>query len=149
MKKFGFVCLMILSFPALAYERKVLKPAYFIPEGATDYTEKLPEFNYPRNDEIQQAKIIEVIREEDIGDMIPLEDEGEIPLTNVDIIPLQENEHINYNRYDLTNSPEYKEKYSDYIEDLKVIAATGTAPENYTLMRDLAKMNSNKRIVVE
>lgn len=45
--------------------------------------------------------------------------------------------------------PDYKEKYDDYLDDLKVIAKTGKAPKNAQLEKDLSQMNSDETFVVE
>ena len=46
------------------------------------------------------------------------------------------------------NRPEYQKEYDAYLRDLEVIARTGKAPVNPDLDADLAKMNSNNKIML-
>lgn len=46
------------------------------------------------------------------------------------------------------NRPEYQREYEAYLNDLQVIAETGVAPKNEGLEADLAKMDSDKRILL-
>lgn len=46
------------------------------------------------------------------------------------------------------NRPAYQQEYDAYLQDLEVIAETGKAPENHILKADLAKMNSNQKILL-
>lgn len=46
------------------------------------------------------------------------------------------------------NRPEYKKEFDAYVADLNIIAQTGKAPRNPDLEADLAKMNSNERILL-
>ena len=46
------------------------------------------------------------------------------------------------------NRPEYQKEYDAYLRDLEVIARTGKAPVNSDLDADLAKMNSNNKIML-
>lgn len=46
------------------------------------------------------------------------------------------------------NRPEYQREYEAYLNDLQVIAETGAAPRNEGLEADLAKMDSDKRILL-
>ncbi len=44
--------------------------------------------------------------------------------------------------------PEYQREYEAYLNDLQIIAETGVAPKNEGLEADLAKMDSDKRILL-
>lgn len=46
--------------------------------------------------------------------------------------------------YERLEKPKYKEAFDKYQEDLKTIAITGRAPDNYMLYKDLESMNSNE-----
>lgn len=46
------------------------------------------------------------------------------------------------------NRPEYQKEYDAYLRDLSVIAQYGKAPDNPDLNADLAKMNSNDKIML-
>ena len=46
------------------------------------------------------------------------------------------------------NRPAYQKEYDAYLQDLEIIAETGKAPENPILEADLAKMNSNQKILL-
>ena len=59
-----------------------------------------------------------------------------------------QSEYIEYNKDELAQIPEYKQKYADYINDLKIIAETGHVPENPRVVFDLTKMSTNERLVV-
>ena len=56
--------------------------------------------------------------------------------------------YIEYDKDELAQIPEYKQKYDDYINDLKIIAETGQIPENPRVVFDLTKMSTNERLVV-
>lgn len=45
------------------------------------------------------------------------------------------------------DKPKYQKAYDDYLKDLKIIARTGTAPDNLELYKDLEAMNSNDPFV--
>lgn len=154
----------VLSLTAFAqqpgrYVRKQLKPAFFIPEKELNRSEKLPEFHYyPQNkkairpvEKDIEPEILEISDEVDLTSELPQETADTTALPAVDNTkPLKiESEYITYNKEELAAMPEYKQKYDDYINDLKVIAETGKAPENKRLNDDLAKMNSNDRIIVD
>lgn len=158
---FSIAAIAALSISALAqqpgkYVRKQLKPAFFIPDKELNRTEKLPEFNYyPEKKAIIEdeahPEIIEISDEVDMVSELPEEiAESSLPPSTDNRKPLKiESEYINYNKEELAAMPEYKQKYDDYINDLKIIAETGKSPENKRLAEDLAKMNSNDRIIVD
>ncbi len=50
-------------------------------------------------------------------------------------------------RFDEMRKPKFQKAYDDYLEDLKVIKLTGTAPDNEKLYDDLRRMNSNEKIL--
>lgn len=148
------------------YVRKQLKPNFFIPPQELDHTEKLPEFNYYPGEEEkktglpqqkaseQVVKIIkapqipaaaEVRQAADASESLPLpENVPDMPLDTAEI----KSQYIEYNKDELAQIPEYKQKYADYINDLKVIAETGQVPENPRVVFDLTKMSTNERLVV-
>lgn len=45
--------------------------------------------------------------------------------------------------------PDYKEKYDDYLNDLKIIGETGKIPDNPELNADLKNMNSDEKFEIE
>ena len=121
--------------------RKQLKPNFFIPPKELDHTEKLPEFNYYPGEEEnkgrqpQQEQVIKIIKApQEIPAVTEVRQTADAPAA----LPLPENvpdissdtaeiksEYIEYNKDELAQIPEYKQKYADYINDLKVIAETG------------------------
>lgn len=46
--------------------------------------------------------------------------------------------------FERLDKPKYKKAFDEYQEDLKTIAITGRAPDNYELYKDLESMNSNE-----
>lgn len=149
------------------YVRKQLKPNFFIPPQELDHTEKLPEFNYYPGEEEKKARqpqqnaseqVIKIIK---APQEIPAATEVRQTADAPAVLPLPENvpdissdtaeiksQYIEYNKDELAQIPEYKQKYADYINDLKVIAETGQVPENPRVVFDLTKMSTNKRLVV-
>ncbi len=47
------------------------------------------------------------------------------------------------------NVPEYQQKYQEYLRDIKKVSAGKKMPSNPRLTKDLAKMNSDERILVD
>lgn len=135
------------------YIRKQLKPSFFIPEKELDSTEKLPEFNYYPEEEKKplKAEILEISDEVDMTSELP-EDTATSSLPaplNAEKPKIVESEYLKYSKEELASLPEYKQKYDDYVSDLKIIAETGKTPENKRLAEDLAKMSTNNRIIVD
>lgn len=139
------------------YVRKQLKPVFFIPAKEIERSEKLPKFNYypsqpkPETEasETQNIQVLEVINEVDMGDRKPV---AELPIPPEKVrteTSVTDNRYLEYNKDELAKIPEYKQKYDDYMIDLKTIAKTGTAPENPRVTADLAKMSSNERLIVD
>ncbi len=130
------------------YVRKQLKPNFFIPEKDLDYTEKLPEFNYYPEASLPKAirpnsepeQVIKVIKapEQDVAKTV---EQAALPQQT-------ESPYIEYDKNELAQIPEYKQKYDDYINDLKEIAKSGKLPENPRVAFDLMKMSTNARLVV-
>lgn len=156
MKKIIFILSGItiigLSYAAFAqpgqYVRKQLKPNFFIPQGEMEKKEVLPPFYYEK----PKAKVVtkkEVVAEEvpevkeEVPEVVETVEQEEISK------PIVASEYINYSDKELESTPEYQQKYDDYIRDLQKIGATGQYPENKTLNDELAKMNSNERMVVD
>lgn len=147
------------------YVRKPQKPNFFIPDKELDHTEKLPEFNYYPNDEenkilrqqhnsepiikvinapTETASITEAQPAKESSSSAPLPTNAPSKSDTAEI----KSEYIEYNKDELAQIPEYKQKYADYVNDLKVIAETGQAPENPRVVFDLTKMSTNERLVV-
>ena len=170
---FGIAAALIAS-AALAqpgrYVRKQLKPQFFIPEKELNRQEELPEFNYyplggqTGADEVQAAP---QSGQDDLsaasGNILQQPEEtataatAESPEKMAEQLPppslpaenTTESAFNNYDKQELASLPEYKQKYTDYVHDLKIIAQTGKAPDNPRVLKDLAKMNSNDRITVD
>ncbi len=130
------------------YVRKQLKPNFFIPEQDLNYTEKLPEFNYyptiyrkkQKKTEETSSQVIKTIKS-------PEQISTEIPQNSVQQT-VSQSPYLEYDKDELAQIPEYKQKYDDYIADLKEIAKTGKIPENPRVSFDLMKMSTNERLVV-
>ena len=130
------------------YVRKQLKPNFFIPEEDLDYTEKLPEFNY-----YPEAPLPKAIRPnsepEQVINVIKTPQQEVAKTVEQAVLPQQiESPYIEYDKNELAQIPEYKQKYDDYINDLKEIAKSGKLPENPRVAFDLMKMSTNARLVV-
>lgn len=141
------------------YVRKQLKPNFFIPEKDLDNTEKLPEFNYyPKLPTKEKSNTEHLENTEDIITVIKAPQETDLSeKTQTDISPSSKEEKVTvavapqymaYDKEELAKIPEYKQKYDDYINDLKEIAKTGKIPENPRVAFDLMKMSTNERLVV-
>lgn len=130
------------------FVRKQLKPDFFMPEGELDYTEKLPPipYNYDTDTKVLKAEVLEVIREADYyeDEAMDLENEGETPITEVEISTIG----ISFGN-GFGQTPQYKQKFDEYMKDLEYIGQTGRAPSNEGLLRDLGKMGSNERVLVD
>ena len=113
------------------YQRKQPQPDFFIPDKAISKGEKLPPFKFipPVSENQETVKKISHKSEK-----------------NTAKSPFSASENTPDN---FAETPGYKQKYDDYIKDLKVIGETGKIPENKRLDADLAKMNSEERIPVE
>lgn len=59
------------------------------------------------------------------------------------------NKHLDYDHGQLSQTPDYQQKYQEYLSDLDKIAATGKSPKNPRLEQDLSRMNSNDRISLD
>lgn len=156
MKKIIFVLsgitILGLSYAAIAqpgqYVRKQIKPDFFIPQGEMEKKEVLPPFYYEK----PQPKAVRK-KDDAVQEVSEVEEIATSEVTEV-LVPKKINkpidsEYINYNDKELESTPEYQQKYDDYIRDLQKIAKTGQYPENRTLNDELAKMNSNERVIVD
>lgn len=112
------------------YQRKQPQPNFFIPAKELDNKEKLPPLVYKK----------------------PTMEEKKLPQTKAEANPLKPSSQAK-NEKDTTLSglaetPEYKQKYEDYLNSLREIKETGKALDNPRLEADLAKMNSDEKIVI-
>lgn len=149
--------IILLSVAAVAqegrYVRKKLTPNFFIPQSELERREVLPPFYYEEPKPAPKPKAVQQQPQPE-EEMIEVSS-PQIETTTVTSLPkpfnIDEAIHSQYQKYnnqDLARTPEYQQKYNDYIRDLKFIAETGNYPENQTLNNDLAMMNSNDRIIV-
>lgn len=150
--------IILLSVAAVAqegrYVRKKLTPNFFIPQSELERREVLPPFYYEEPKPAPKPKAVQQQPQPEQEEMIEVSS-PQIETTTVTSLPkpfnIDEAIHSQYQKYnnqDLARTPEYQQKYNDYIRDLKFIAETGNYPENQTLNNDLAMMNSNDRIIV-
>ncbi|MGN0914697.1 MAG: hypothetical protein ACI4OW_07390 [Alphaproteobacteria bacterium] len=150
--------IILLSVAAVAqegrYVRKKLMPNFFIPQSELERREVLPPFYYEEPKPTPKPKAVQQQPQPEQEEMIEVSS-PQIETTTVTSLPkpfnIDEAIHSQYQKYnnqDLARTPEYQQKYNDYIRDLKFIAETGNYPENQTLNNDLAMMNSNDRIIV-
>lgn len=150
--------IILLSVAAVAqegrYVRKKLTPNFFIPQSELERREVLPPFYYEEPKPAPKLKAVQQQPQPEQEEMIEVSS-PQIETTTVTSLPkpfnIDEAIHSQYQKYnnqDLARTPEYQQKYNDYIRDLKFIAETGNYPENQTLNNDLAMMNSNDRIII-
>ena len=123
------------------YQRKQLQPDFFVPAGEINPQEKLPPFRQTGGS-LPTAETVKKVSMPEIRDSEALTLSADNPVEQYDM-----EKHITNHKFDA--SPDYKQKYDAYVNDLKIIAETGKAPENKQLQQDLAKMNSNERFVVK
>lgn len=134
-----------------AYVRKTVKPNFFIPKSAEPQPEKLP-MPYYRGNEKTASKTTRNFP--DTGtDAVETQQQIQTPPTIS--VPLQTQEKPSETpaaeavMQNLSDTPEYQQKYQEYLRDLEYIAATGERPANPGLDNDLKQMNSNERIKVD
>ncbi len=109
------------------YQRKNLQPDFFVPQGVIQQQEKLPPIRY--DNASSSTETISHISSHD-------EHSADVSTTTIEF-------------KGLSNTPEYKQNYDTYINNIKNIAQTGQAPDDPRLEEDLAKMNSNERFIVK
>ena len=119
------LCLAMSALPghdaAAEYVRKRVLPDYFIP-AAVD-TPLPPQETMPPRQEAEKAAP-GVKEESSLQPSAPLETAEK-------------------------NVPEYQQKYQEYLRDIKKVSAGKKMPSNPRLTKDLAKMNSDERILVD
>ena len=125
---FVILFLLIVDDINAQYIRKIKEPDFFMPENAKLHKqEKLPSLNIKKIDN----SLAETQK-------------------NFQDNNLSEKEKVSYNKslYDIREVPDYKNKYDEYIRDIKIYDNTKQMPENPELEKDLAKMNSNERKIL-
>ena len=125
---FVILFLLIVDDINAQYIRKIKEPDFFMPENAKLHKqEKLPSLNIKKIDN----GLAETQK-------------------NFQDNNLSEKEKVSYNKslYDIREVPDYKNKYDEYIRDIKIYDNTKQMPENPELEKDLAKMNSNERKIL-
>ena len=125
---FVILFLLIVDDINAQYIRKIKEPDFFMPENAKLHKqEKLPSLNIKKIDN----SLAETQK-------------------NFQDNNLSEKEKVSYNKslYDIREVPDYKNKYDEYIRDIKIYNNTKQMPENLELEKDLAKMNSNERKIL-
>lgn len=125
---FVILFLLIVDDINAQYIRKIKEPDFFMPENAKLHKqEKLPSLNIKKIDN----SLAETQK-------------------NFQDNNLSEKEKVSYNKslYDIREVPDYKNKYDEYIRDIKIYNNTKQMPENPELEKDLAKMNSNERKIL-
>lgn len=107
------------------YKRKIKEPDFFIPEDSQLHKqEKLP-----------QIKLISKEPENESVDGIATKKET-----------TKQEKSVTNSLIEIRETPSYKYKYNEYLNDIKVFHNTGVMPENKELDKDLSEMNSDKPI---
>lgn len=126
------------------YVRKKVKPTFFIPETALDKPEKLPDFYVFEEEQYHEVKPKPVaVKQNQITN-------NEAPIETM-VVQKVEEESIylkTLKNMQVKETPEYKNKFDEYMKDLNIIAEQNIIPENKTLENDLAKMDSNFRVKI-
>lgn len=135
MKNFIVIVFLGLFTAVLAhaqYVRKLKEPDFFIPAGSEMHKkEVLPEIKIiPKKTEKS-----ETIQE----DGLTVKNES---------IKKTENINIDASLKDKKETPEYKKKYNQYIDDIMRFYSDGTMPKNDQLLKDLEAMNSDEKKTV-
>ena len=139
-------CFVISIGSAFAeYQRKQLKPDFFIPEAALPQPEKLPPIKIPEPAEEEESVVQVSQRPVSSSNINPVQSAEKS--RNESAVPLSA--HPEAPSFKLSNMPEYKHKYDDYITDLKYIAETGKYPQNQALQNDLSKMSSDEILYLD
>lgn len=129
---FAFLFLLIINDINAQYIRKIKEPDFFMPENAKLHKqERLPSLNIKKIDN-------------------SLEETQKNFQNNNQDNNLSEKEKVSDNKslYDIIEVPDYKNKYDEYIRDIKIYNKTKQMPENPELEKDLAKMNSNEKKIL-
>ena len=136
-------CFVSFEAMAQAYQRKQVKPNFFIPEK--DIAQK--------KEVLPDIVIKQPVYEEVITEPVKKADTSKIEQSGLNF-PAPDNtvykvgETSPNGSYRPQQDPTYLRKYDEYISDLKIIGENGSAPINKNLQNDLAKMNSNARFEV-
>lgn len=155
----GAMAMLVLSNPAAAqYVRKKVLPNYFIPaQEIQPKQEKLPPIKYQYGedetiatrsyDDMPTTKTIAV------GKIIPQPSAADVPLTTDTSNDISEptSSEVTLDLPDSSSKevPDYQQKYQEYLRDIKKVAAGKKMPNNPQLQQDLAKMNSDERILID
>ncbi len=110
-----------------SYVRKQKTPDFFIPESALQQQERLPTPKYYKGED----ETVKVVRHQP---------EVKVFAANKKEEAFEET---------TTEEPVYQHKYDEYTNDLKKMSRTGKIPENKALQKDLNKMNSEDRVLVQ
>ena len=125
------------------YVRKQIEPDFFIPESDKTKPEKLPMPVYLEGEEVtvKNARRGDVFVNEADDNLVAVEE-----VIEPKAAPQEPQQQPQVQERVLEDTPEYKQKYDDYNNDLEQIAKTGTMPENKNLQKDLEQMNSDDRV---
>ena len=165
MKTYKFNILIIamillgLVFSAEAqYVRKKVLPNYFIPtQEIQPKQEKLPPIKYQYGED----ETIATRSYDNMPTTRTIADENVVPQPNTADVPSTPDASNDISEpisseitLDLPNSsskevPDYQQKYQEYLRDIKKVAAGKKMPNNPQLNQDLAKMNSDERILID
>ena len=155
----GAMAMLVLSNPAAAqYVRKKVLPNYFIPaQEIQPKQEKLPPIKYQYGEEetIATRSYDNMPTTQSIADrnVLPQADKAETSLTTArqDIPSKQTTSEVTLDIPDGSSKeiPDYQQKYQEYLRDIKKVAAGKKMPNNPQLQQDLAKMNSDERILID
>lgn len=154
----GAMAMLVLSNPAAAqYVRKKVLPNYFIPaQEIQPKQEKLPPIKYQYGeDETIATRSYDNMPITKIADknIVPQPSTADVPLTPDNSNDISE-PTLNEVTLDLPDQsskeiPDYQQKYQEYLRDIKKVAAGKKMPNNPQLQQDLAKMNSDERILID
>ncbi len=153
MNKFIVGLFMVLSINCSAkaqetFVRKKLEPDFFIPESAKIQPERLVMPRYHLADDLkksepQKPRYVKVKPKK----KVVKEPELVVRYNKQENINNEKNTNLQNIMDDFSNTPVYQRNYTQYSKDLEEIAKSGKIPYNEELEKDLARMNSEERIV--
>lgn len=156
MKKIFLVAaLLFLGREVLAQEafvRKQREPDFFIPNSAKIQPERLVMPRYHLADDLkqpepEQPRYVKV--KPKVKKKVQNKPELVVRYNKEDEQTSQKELEPEAIMSDFANTPVYQRNYTQYSKDLEEIGKTGKIPYNAELENDLAKMNSEQRIVLE
>lgn len=150
MLRFAFIFVVsglgIVFYMHEAWAKDVPQENLYIPAGAFSHPTKLPPIQIGNYDQMPTIK--RATRPKDNKTSLPQKTSSAKTLST-QTNSTNSSSSTELKKLNSHSRPDYKEKYDDYLDDLKVIGETGKIPDNPELDADLKNMNSDKKFEIE